>query len=279
MQEIATGVYVGNFNVKIREELWKRVLDSVGVGEATLSYSTRNEIGYEFKTHNTSTVVLDCEGIPLVMKKIKEDKVEEKKLGFSNVSKMHKSKKFQGKDKKTKNKKIESKTILFLDIETNGLSEIDNDIIEIGALKINGNEIKTFQSLIKNDEKMPIEIIKLTGITDEDLKSGDNLKNVLIKFLEFIDGTIIVGYNINFDIKFLNKKLEKEGLSSIHNKIYDLMDFVKKDNQFLEDYKLQTALLGYGIEKKIPHRALEDAKLCYELSTKMNKFQRFIEKI
>lgn len=189
MQEIATGVYVGNFNVKIREELWKRVLDSVGVGEATLSYSTRNEIGYEFKTHNTSTVVLDCEGIPLVMKKIKEDKVEEKKLGFSNVSKMHKSKKFQGKDKKTKNKKIESKTILFLDIETNGLSEIDNDIIEIGALKINGNEIKTFQSLIKNDEKMPIEIIKLTGITDEDLKSGDNLKNVLIKFLEFIDGT------------------------------------------------------------------------------------------
>jgi len=25
MQEIATGVYVGNFNTRIREELWKRI--------------------------------------------------------------------------------------------------------------------------------------------------------------------------------------------------------------------------------------------------------------
>lgn len=32
MQEIATGVYVGNFNSKIREELWERVIDSSGVG-------------------------------------------------------------------------------------------------------------------------------------------------------------------------------------------------------------------------------------------------------
>lgn len=39
MQEIATGVYVGNFNSKVRENLWKRVIDNVKEGEATICYS------------------------------------------------------------------------------------------------------------------------------------------------------------------------------------------------------------------------------------------------
>ncbi|MDK6689903.1 type I-E CRISPR-associated endoribonuclease Cas2e, partial [Aerococcus urinae] len=32
MQEIATGVYVGNFNSRVREALWERVSQNVGVG-------------------------------------------------------------------------------------------------------------------------------------------------------------------------------------------------------------------------------------------------------
>ena len=54
MQEIATGVYVGNFNVKVRENLWNRVKDSVKCGEATISFSYRNEIGYNFDTINAN---------------------------------------------------------------------------------------------------------------------------------------------------------------------------------------------------------------------------------
>lgn len=67
MQEISTGVYVGNFSTRIREELWKRVVDSVGTGEATMSYAYRNEIGYRFATHNATKISIDYEGIPLVL--------------------------------------------------------------------------------------------------------------------------------------------------------------------------------------------------------------------
>ena len=52
MQEIATGVFIGNFNVRVREQLWSRVKDSVGNGEATLSFAHRNELGYHFDTIN-----------------------------------------------------------------------------------------------------------------------------------------------------------------------------------------------------------------------------------
>ena len=38
MQEIAIGVYIGNFNSRIREKLWNRIQANVGEGEATISY-------------------------------------------------------------------------------------------------------------------------------------------------------------------------------------------------------------------------------------------------
>lgn len=69
MQEIDTGVYIGNFNTKIREELWKRVKENVGEGEATISYTYRNEIGYKFETLNTQREEIDFEGIPGLNKK------------------------------------------------------------------------------------------------------------------------------------------------------------------------------------------------------------------
>ena len=53
MQEIATGVYIGNFNSKVRDKLWERIQDAVENGEATISYPMRNELGYTFNTLNT----------------------------------------------------------------------------------------------------------------------------------------------------------------------------------------------------------------------------------
>ena len=67
MQEISTGVYVGNYNSRVREFLWKRVVETVGNGEATICYSCRNEIGYAFGTCNTERKVIDFDGIPLVL--------------------------------------------------------------------------------------------------------------------------------------------------------------------------------------------------------------------
>ena len=65
MQEIATGVYIGNFNSKVRDKLWERIQDAVGNGEATISYPMRNEIGYTFNTLNTRREIYDSDGIPL----------------------------------------------------------------------------------------------------------------------------------------------------------------------------------------------------------------------
>lgn len=266
MQEISTGVYVGNFNSKVREKLWQRVIENVKEGEATICYACRNEIGYEFKTNSKVISIADFDGIPLVMVDHKENIRESNKeqLGYSKASKLRKAHQYQKYSAK-------KPSYVVVDIETDGLDFLKNSIVEIACIKVINGKLEEFEKAIKLDSKLPENIKKLTGLSDEYLeKNGVDEKQALAEFLEFIGELPVISYGNNFDINFINHAINKNGLQTIKNQTIDLMRCVKKEKRFLENYKLQTVLKSYGIDKKLPHRALADAKLTYELSTKVN---------
>ena len=270
MQEITTGVYIGNFNTKVREKLWKRVKENVKDGEATLSFSYRNELGYQFDTHNTSFSNIDMDGIPLVF--IPNENIDEKreiKHGFSNAAKFRNAKRYMA-----HRTKLDSKDFVIIDIETDGLDKEKDYIIEIGAVKSVGGRISEFQSLISYEGTLPKHIVAMTGITTNMLQNnGKSTKSVLNEFLDFIGDIDIIGYNVNFDIEFIDIALSKLQLEKLKNKRYDLMKFVKNEKLFLANYKLQTVIKEYGVGDEVPHRALEDARLIYKLAVKVNKFR------
>lgn len=271
MQEIATGVYIGNFNRKVREHLWSRVKESTGVGEATISYASRNEIGYDFETLNTKRIKVFNDGIPIVLfpKEQKESSDDNAiKAGFSNAARFRKAKRFS-----TYKPSLKKKFIV-LDIETTGLDYGNSYIIEIGALKVFDENISYYHSYINDNLEIPKFIQQLTGITKELLVSdGLPLKDALKSFKSFVDNLPIAGYNINFDISFINYNLKNIGEAELTNKTIDILYYVKRDNLFLKNYKLETVLNAYGLGDTVPHRALEDAKLIYKLSMKLNNFQ------
>ena len=272
LQEVATGVYVGNLNTKVREKLWDRVKDNLKDGEATISYYHRNEIGYNFETINGIREVIDSEGLPLVLVK-KEETEREKALkeGFSKAAQFKKIKNIEHSKLKKEAEKEKSKEYVVVDIETDGLDINNNKIIEIGAVKVGKNR-EEFQRLIKIQGKLPEEIVRLTKIDDKMLeREGVPIGEALKEFSEFIGEKNLVGYNVNFDIQFLNEALDRENLPKIKNKVYDIMQYVKKENLFLKNYKLNTVLKTYGIEEKVPHRALEDARLEEKLILKVKK--------
>ena len=272
MQEISTGVYVGNFNTKIREELWDRVVESVGSGEATMTYAYRNEIGYKFETHNSNKIPIDFDGIPLVFTPInqKESK-KENKLGFSKAAKMRKAKKYSGL-KSQEN----TKAYVIIDLETTGLDPINDRIIEIGAIRI-GKEIKEYSTIIRQEINISEKIRDLTGISDEEIKKGKVEEIAINELIDFIGEDTLVGYNINFDIKFINEALKRQEKSKIKNMTYDVMQYVKNDKLFLKNYKLETVVKEYGIEETVPHRALGDAKIIHELIAKLDKLRKRLE--
>lgn len=274
MQEIATGVYVGNFNTRIREQLWERIKQSVGSGEATMSYAHRNELGYQFETFRTHRKNISYDGVPLVMIPKKQEESEDSLgKGYSKAAKFRKAKKYGSK------KKVQTPTnYVVIDIETDGLNSKENHIIEIGAVKVVGTEVETFHSLLEYDYELPEEITELTGITKDMLLSeGRDSQEVLVEFVKFIEDFPIVGYNLNFDVEFINSYLKKYDMERLSNKKFDLLSYVKKEKMFLSSYKLKDVLQSYEIDDELKHRALDDARLTYELSTKVNEFVKTLD--
>ena len=163
-QEIQTGVYVGSVSARVRDALWERIMENIGRGEATMVYNAQNELGYQFKTTRKDRQVVDFDGIPLMMR-LKEA-TGGVKHGFSDAAKFHRAKVMTRKPVK-KSRVPENLAVVSLDLETTGLDAAKDEIISIGAVKRDPeNQIVRFGRLIQIDQKIPVKISDLTGLTN-----------------------------------------------------------------------------------------------------------------
>ncbi|CAM3211402.1 type I-E CRISPR-associated endoribonuclease Cas2e [Lactiplantibacillus plajomi] len=269
-QEIQTGVYVGHFSARIRDYLWTRVVEGIGRGEATMVYSTNNELGYEFRTTRRDYQVVDYDGLPLMMHKAAVTQPVEH--GFSDAAKFRRAKTMRAKQRESTVAMVES-PVVTLDLETTGLDAVKNEIIAIGAVKrTEDGTLEEFNQFVKNLRPIPRPITALTGITSRQLnEAGLPLKMALERFHDFIGDLPILGYNLRFDESFLTAALRKTRLPELTNPMHDLMPVVKEANMFLDNYQLETVLNDYGIKNDQPHNALSDAKATWALAEQLIK--------
>ncbi|MBD5430108.1 type I-E CRISPR-associated endoribonuclease Cas2e [Lactobacillus sp.] len=265
-QEVQSGVYVGNFNARIRDLLWERILSNIGKGEATLIYSTNNELGYTFKTTRKDKEIIDFDGIPL-LKQLKMQPIAHE-YGFSKVSQYHQARKYR------KNVRIDNifSSVVSIDIETTGLDFSKDAILSIGAVKYSqkNKDYKKFYRIIKSNCKIPNEISKLTGLTQALLVSeGVGIGDALTDLRKFIGDKLVIGYNLSFDYNFLVREYKKLHRKIFMNELKDLLPIVKKSNIFLDNYKLSTVLREYNITNQHPHHALFDARAVLDLLKKL----------
>ena len=282
MQEIATGVYVGSLSSRVREELWERVTQSVGSGQATLSYATNTELGYQFVTHRTKQINVSFDGIPLVMAPREGSPLAAGlRTGFSHQASFRSARKHAGRRKEVPTGDANAScTYIVLDIETDGLDPLEDNVIEMAAIRVvSGKAEEEFHCLVRSEDVLPAKIVELTGITDEMLADeGRDIPEALLSLVDFIGDLPIVGYNVSFDVEFINEKLRDINQRTLKNNRIDLMALVKKEKMFLKSFKLKDALAAYGIDEQVPHRALEDARLTCALSTKVNGFALMLDR-
>lgn len=270
-QEVQTGVYVGNFSARIRDLIWQRIISNIGQGEATLIYSTNNELGFDFKTTRQDKMVADFDGIPLMVHLNSQNKLSsKKKLGFSKAAQHHKVNTFRS---QVQDKADSLTSLAVLDIETTGLNLEKDKIISIGAIKyLENNDCEKFYRLIKVDTEVPDNIEKITQLNKGVLANkGIDIKTALLDLRKFLADRIVVGYNLPFDINFLNRDFKKYCHYSLLNECVDLLSAVKKKNVFLDNYHLSTVLENYNIKNSNPHNSLADAVATMELLKKLIK--------
>ncbi|MBU9788340.1 type I-E CRISPR-associated endoribonuclease Cas2e [Lentilactobacillus sp. G22-6] len=267
-QEVQTGVYVGNVSARIRDLLWDRINRNIGSGEATMVYNANNELGYQIKTTRKQYQVVDFDGIPLMMRLKVVPGVP--KHGFSNAAKFHRAKIMMNKRKSNKPNQT-NRQFVAVDLETTGLNAMKDKIISIGAIKRTKNgEYDQFDQLIQIDCEVPKKITELTNISSELLATdGIDLSLALQKLKDFVGSSTVIGYNLRFDQEFLSEAFHQTNQSDLTNEMLDIMPMVKKSNQFLDNYRLNTVLKAYQIDNSTPHHALADAKATLNLAIKL----------
>lgn len=155
-------------------------------------------------------------------------------------------------------------TFVSFDLETTGLSIIDDDITEFGAVKMkNGQEIDRIQSLIKPKKPISQKITNITHITNDDVKNAPSIEEFIPKILEFFGDDVIVAHNATFDVGFLNEILKRYGYQTLNNPYIDSLALAWKLLPELKGYRLGNVARHYRIpyDGEDAHRADYDAEV------------------
>ena len=157
-----------------------------------------------------------------------------------------------------------------VDLETTGLDPKQDQIIEIGIqIFDSANMMDQFSMLIDPhlDVGIPAHITDLTGITSDDLEGQPNIESVMSEVTKLLEGKIIVGHNIGFDLGFLSAAgFELTGSAFDTWELAYILDFDSPD------YSLDTLLSRHNIYRAQAHRALDDAKATAELFLRLSDF-------
>ena len=167
-----------------------------------------------------------------------------------------------------KGQDLNTEYIVF-DIETTGLSQKKNKIIEIGAVKVkDGEEIDRFSEFINPEEPIPYSIEQLTSITDEMVMHAPTVDVILPKFLEFCGDDIVVAHNAAFDTGFIKKNARDLGMK-FDNTIMDTMTLSHVLLPELGKFTLDRVCKALNVKNEHHHRAVDDANATAKIFVKV----------
>ncbi len=187
--------------------------------------------------------------------------------------------------KKTDRKALLEETeFVAFDTELTGTDFARDSVISIGAVRLRGGRLlagQGFYRLVRPESELKGRSVPVHELTHTDLAEAEEPCDVLVDFLEFIDGAVLVGHFVNVDLNFVNRSLKRHfgitlgnlavDTSAIHDWLFENDSTFKKHfggATILKD--LYSMARSYGVEVQKSHNAFNDAYLTAQL------FQRFL---
>lgn len=163
-------------------------------------------------------------------------------------------------------------TYVVFDVETTGLSAVYDTIIELAAVKIrNGEIIDRFESFANPHHRLSATTINLTGITDDMVRNAPEVSEVLQRFHEWTEDSVLVAHNASFDMGFLNVGYKKIGIGKAPNPVIDTLELGRFLYPDMKNHRLNTLAKKFDIELTQHHRAIYDAEATGYLLLRMLK--------
>lgn len=152
-----------------------------------------------------------------------------------------------------------------IDIEGNGAAFRKEKIIEVAIYRYDGHKIvDQFISLVNPEAEITPFVRRLTGITYKMVKTAPKFHEIAKRIVEIIQGTTLVGHNIDFDYRMLRQSFKSLGFP-FEIKTIDTIPLAKILFPDEESYSLGKLCKSLGIPLVDVHRASGDARATLEL--------------
>ncbi|MEW6447330.1 MAG: exonuclease domain-containing protein [Bacillota bacterium] len=148
------------------------------------------------------------------------------------------------------------------DLETTGLYPFAGDrIISLGAAMLEAGRISaSYEQFVNPGRPLSRFITELTGINDSDVAEAPAVEEVLPAFIAFLTKGIPVGFNVDFDLSFLNLVLRfAAGVKINRSAAIDVLAVVRALNPTWQHCLLDDAAAFYGVPVDGRHSARGDA--------------------
>lgn len=163
---------------------------------------------------------------------------------------------------------LKDATFVVFDIETTGLSQTYDEIIEIAACKVyQGSIIDNFEVFVNPGMHIPEKISELTTITDEMVQDALGIEEILPQFMEFCKGTILVAHNAKFDVGMIYRDVKRYHMD------YEMLPVIDTLNLFragyydkVKTFNLKSLSKYFKVKQEQHHRAIDDTRvtaLCF----------------
>jgi DNA polymerase III epsilon subunit family exonuclease len=154
-------------------------------------------------------------------------------------------------------------TFVSVDVETTGLDPQRDEIVEIGAVKVQGGSvIEEFDTLVHVERTIPFTARRVHGISNEMLVGKPRVSEALDRFLRFAgDGVLVEHSHKAFDVGFL----EQAHGAPLPAPYINTCALSRRLFPHMRKHSLEECCRRMRITNMRPHRALGDAKATADL--------------
>jgi DNA polymerase-3 subunit epsilon len=160
-----------------------------------------------------------------------------------------------------------------LDTETTGLNVNEgHKIVSVGGIKIKSYQLledQILDELINPERDIPFASRNIHYISDDQVKDKPNIYQLEKKISNFLENTILVGHNVDFDIGFIKKNAAKTSLATTVKKIPSIDTILLAAGLYpsLESYELSFLCDHFRIKTfdQLRHSAIGDAVITARL--------------
>lgn len=147
-----------------------------------------------------------------------------------------------------------------IDLETTGLDPRRDVMVSLAAIPfLEGVSSPGYVTLVDPGRPIPPESTAVHGLTDGMVRGAPPLERVLREAEPVIEGAVLVGHNVGFDVAVLRRARRARGLPRLSNRSIDTSRLAASLHPEWRDLSLERIAERLGVEVVARHTAEGDA--------------------